>query len=151
MAEIARLKLAQDCFVTCFNNADTAPSLARHTAMAPYLKLIGRWTMKRYLRLSIFLGVVAAAAALFGARYTDWVSTAALAGEGEAYLVVLDAPDGFAAKAGRLGFTKIEALNFSSLGASAHRVTVPGGARLEAELRRLRRAFPDAIIDQNDG
>jgi len=107
--------------------------------------------MKWYLRLSIFLGVVAAAAALFGARYTDWVSTAALAGEGEAYLVVLDAPDGFAAKAGRLGFTKIEALNFSSLGASAHRVTVPGGARLEAELRRLRRAFPDAIIDQNDG
>ena len=106
--------------------------------------------MKRYLGLSIFL-LGMAAAVIFGARYSDWVSTAAFAGEGDEYLVVLDAPDGFAAKAGKLGFTNIERMQFSELGTAAHRVTVPGGASLEAQLRKLRRAFPDAIIDQNDG
>ena len=63
--------------------------------------------MKRILVLSMFLAGIAAAATLFGVRYPGWISTAVLAGKGESYLVVLDAPAGFAAKAGRLGFANI--------------------------------------------
>jgi hypothetical protein len=93
------------------------------------------------LVLSICLLVMAAAAAIFGARYSDWVSSTAIAGEGNDYLVVLDAPDGFVAKAGKLGFTNVETLKFPGLGTSAYRVTVPGGARLAAELRKLYQVF----------
>ena len=106
--------------------------------------------MKRYLRLSILLLAILVAAATFGTGISAWVSPPAISEGASAYLVVLDAPDGFVVKARILGFTDIQTMNFSELGTSVHRVAVPNGTQLEAALHKLQETFPDIIIDQSD-
>lgn len=62
--------------------------------------------------------------------------------------MVHEAPNNFSVAARQLGFTDIEKVELGELSLIVYQVSVPTGQTVEAAMDRIRRAFPEAQIEQ---